>query len=204
MPDVEEAIVMFKCGEMEKRKFQIKHARALLAVVFGKNLKKSTSKKILLQELDEQSDTHPDRIDNYLASIHNASVSAAAMTTTPTRDDDKNEEDIVTQLLFDACVEEVKLGNYLVSVLDLAVPVLQTVNAIASAVDYDSDVPLDTGDILYVSYFYSAFDETVTTKRNNDFAFMMAEKVHTMIHDDDLSKKSLREVFKKHLDCGHK
>ena len=35
LPDVEQAIVMFKCGEMEKRKFQIKHARALLAVVFG-------------------------------------------------------------------------------------------------------------------------------------------------------------------------
>ena len=60
LPDVEEAIVMFKCGEMEKRKFQIKHSRALLAVVFGKNLKKSASKKILLQELAEQSDVHPD------------------------------------------------------------------------------------------------------------------------------------------------
>ena len=93
LPDVEEAIVMFKCGEMEKRKFQIKHARALLAVVFGKNLKKSASKKILLQELADQSDAHPDKIDNYLASINNASVSAAAMPTAPTRDDDKNEED---------------------------------------------------------------------------------------------------------------
>jgi len=126
------------------------------------------------------------------------------MPTTPTRDDDKNEEDSTPQLLFNACVEEIKSGNYLVSALDLAILVLQTVHDIASAVDYDSDEPLVTGDIIFLSRFYIAFDNTVTTKRNNDFAIMMAERVHAMIHDDDLRKKSLREAFKKYLDFGHK
>ena len=75
----------------------------------------------------------PIRIHNYLASIHNASVSAATMPTTLARDEDKNEEDNVTGLLFDACVEEVKSGNCMLSALDLVVLVLQTVNNIASS-----------------------------------------------------------------------
>ena len=38
--DIASAIVMVKEGETDKRKFMTKHARAVLLLVFGANLKK--------------------------------------------------------------------------------------------------------------------------------------------------------------------
>ena len=107
LPDVEAAINKVNAGETEKRKFRIKHVRAVLAVVLlSCSLKKSASKKLLLQTLKKQMRLHPKKIPNYLVSIDTATVEAAAIPTTPTGNNNDEEEN-VTELLLRAGVEEV-------------------------------------------------------------------------------------------------
>ena len=108
----------------------------------------------------------------------------------------------VTELLFRACVEEVKLGAYLILALELALLVLKAVRDIEAGEDYDEDASPGTNDINYITYFFRAFTRDVVKARSNDFVFMMADRVCNMIHDDDLSEVNLRKVFKENLDSG--
>ena len=199
LPDVEAAINMLKAGEMEKRKFQIKHARAVLAVVFSCSLKKSASKKLLLETLVEQMRLHPEKIPNYLVSIDTTTVEVAAMPTTPTGNN-KDVGENVTEKLFRSCVEEVKSGAYLISALELALLVLKVVSDIADGEDYDFDAPREKSDISYITHFFTAFTRDVVKRRSNDFIFLIDDLVYDMIRDEDLSEANLRKVFKENLD----
>jgi len=56
------------------------------------------------------------------------------------------------------------LGNYLVLALDMVILVLQTMQAIESDLDYDSDALPDNGDINYVTHFFMTFDKIITKR----------------------------------------
>lgn len=62
-------------------------------------------------------------------------MEAATIPTTPTGDDNDEKENVMEQL-FRACVEEVKLGAYLISALEVALLVLKVVHDIEE-IDYD-------------------------------------------------------------------
>ncbi len=84
VPDVEEAIKMFKEGEMSKRRFQKKHAKAILLCVFGVNPKASASKPTLLEMIEKEVGKHPDKINDYVPSDN--ILPAAALPSAPSAD----------------------------------------------------------------------------------------------------------------------
>ena len=198
LSDIVTAIEMIKAGETTMRKFQIKHARAVLVLVFDINLKKSASKKDLLEELAAQMLKDPEKVKEYNATITTAASGVAAMQRNNRSSDTEGEEESVAALLLKACLEEVKLGDYLVSALELSLLILDVVREIESTGEYDSDD--NNGDISFVQYMFNAFSKKVVTKRNMDFVYSMSDRVPTMINANDLSKEELRRVFKEHLD----
>ena len=88
------------------------------------------------------------------------------------------------------------------SALELALLVLKVVRDFEAGADYDEDALPDTNGIIHVTYFFSSFTTDVVKTKSNDFMFMMADRVWNMMHDDDLSKDNLRNVFKENLDSG--
>ena len=102
----------------------MKHARAMLIVVFGCKPKKSVTKKLLLEELVAQAEQNPDMIDDYDASIATSAVGAAGMQTTPAVND---VDESIAKSLFKACIEQVEIGDYFVTALELAIIVLDVV-----------------------------------------------------------------------------
>ena len=193
--DIQLAIEVVITGEIDKRKFQIKHARAVLVLVFGCNLKKSASKKDLLVELASQIEKQPDKLREYDVSVAAAASGVAAM---PAADASCGEDEDVASLLLKECIEEVKSGNYELGALEVAFVVLDVVREIDSSGDFDSDHSY--GDISFVQYLFNAFSSKVTKRRNMEFLYKMAERVPAMINDRDLSREELRKAFKKHLD----
>ena len=57
---------MFKAGETTKKKFMVKHARAMLIIVSGCKPKNSAAKKLLLKELVAHMEENPDGIDEMM------------------------------------------------------------------------------------------------------------------------------------------
>ena len=52
----------------------------------------------------------------------------------------------------------------MVLALDMVILVLQTMQAIESDLDYDSDALPDNGDINYVTHFFMTFDKIITKR----------------------------------------
>ena len=51
LPDIKNGTVMFKAGEMSKRKFMVTHTRTMHIVVFGCKPKKGVSKQTLAKRV---------------------------------------------------------------------------------------------------------------------------------------------------------
>ena len=59
---------------MMKKKVMVKYARAMLIAAIGYKQKKNLSKKLLLKELVNGMEKHPDKIDDYGISIETTAV----------------------------------------------------------------------------------------------------------------------------------
>ena len=195
LPD---ALKMFKAGETELRKFQIKHARAMLIIIFGfKPKKKSISRKELLQVLKEETAKNPNKAHEYepqqpslLAAVEGSAVAGAAGELASIYE--------TAPGLYSACVDAVETMESPLTPLELAVVCLGVVREIESSDGYESD---EYANEDYSLNFFQAFgDRSVAKTRDTNFIFQLSEMVHEMIADQNLTEAALRKEMKKYAD----
>ena len=85
------------------------------------------------------------------------------------------------------------------TVLDLAIIVLDVVHDIANGDDYNCDQVSEN--IGYATHFFNAFNREVVKQRNHDFMYMLADQVDDVIEDENLNATNLRKLYKEYLNC---
>jgi type II secretory pathway component PulJ len=195
------AITIFKDGETGLRKFQIKHAKALLITVFGyKPKKKTLSRKELIEALEEEAAKNPNRIEEY----ERESQEPSLLTAVEGAAAGGIEEELASTSetapgLYQACVAAVKTMESSLTPLELALVCREVVREIESSDSYERELDSFTGNDYHVKFFM-AFDKSVAKKRDSNFVFQLSDMVHEMIEDENLTEDALRKEMKKHAD----
>jgi len=197
--EVEEGIKMFKEDEMGKRKFQKKHAKAILLCVFGVNPKASANKSQLVELIEKEVEKHPDKINDFVPTENNLPAAALPSAPSAAAAMPADNESFMAQGLYERCVSAVQTMGMEMSPLELAILIVGIVRRIERN-GYVSDESENNGSIEYDNLFFQAFDSSVAKRRDIDFIHELAGMVPSMIEDVNLNEESLRKCFKEHED----